>query len=293
MASRFTALLLSGFLRLIGFLPFLALKGLSRLIFFFLYYFPGYRKETVWLNLLYTLNDMKGKDLEKIRKQFYLHFSELILEVIKGLFISQAKMDNRVTLTPESRELLNHYHQNGRNIVMLMGHFGNWEWASMMAKVYCPLPYFSFYAPLSNPFADRYITEKRTRWGARFLTPKEFLPGLEAMQSQQCQVGLVADQSPTGRKNVYTTRFLGMDTNFFTGPERISRALDAAVIHVRLIKNGFARYTIQMELITDHMADLQENELTEMYARHLEKDILQHPEWWIWSHRRWKGQIPY
>jgi KDO2-lipid IV(A) lauroyltransferase len=293
MASRITAWLLSGFLWLIGLLPFFILKGLSRVIFFFLYHFPGYRKETVWLNLLHTLNDVRGRDLENIRKKFYLHLSELILEVIKGFFISRAEMDSRVTLTPDSRALLNHYEQNGRNIVMLMGHYGNWEWASMMAKVYCPLPYFSFYTPLSNPYIDKFITRKRTRWGARFLTPKEYLSGLEAMKSRQCQVGLVADQSPTGRKNVYTTRFLGMDTQFFTGPERISKALDAVVIYVRLIKNGFGRYTIQMELITDHIADLEENELMEMYARYLERDILRYPEWWIWSHRRWKGQIPY
>jgi KDO2-lipid IV(A) lauroyltransferase len=243
--------------------------------------------------MLYALNDLPGKILYASRRKFYWHLSELILEVIKGMYLTKKEMHERMTLTEDSRILLKNYQSDQKNIVMLMGHYGNWEWASMMALQYCPLPYFSFYAPLSNPYLDEYIKEKRTRWGAVFLPPKSLSIGLEQMKGNTCQIGLVADQSPTGRKNIIQTRFLGLDTSFFTGPETISKSLNAAVIYVSLQKTGFGRYTIQMIPICDNASDMGENEIIQSYAGHLEKDILQHPEWWIWSHKRWKGQIPY
>jgi Kdo2-lipid IVA lauroyltransferase/acyltransferase len=291
--GKLSSLLIIGVLRIIGLMPFFLLQCLSYIIFFILYYFPGYRKDVVWINMLYALNDLPGKILYASRRKFYWHLSELILEVIKGMYLTKKEMHERMTLTEDSRILLKNYQSDQKNIVMLMGHYGNWEWASMMALQYCPLPYFSFYAPLSNPYLDEYIKEKRTRWGAVFLPPKSLSIGLEQMKGNTCQIGLVADQSPTGRKNIIQTRFLGLDTSFFTGPETISKSLNAAVIYVSLQKTGFGRYTIQMIPICDNASDMGENEIIQSYAGHLEKDILQHPEWWIWSHKRWKGQIPY
>lgn len=293
MTGKLSSLLIIGILRFIGLLPFFILKYLSLILYFLLYYVTGYRKDVVWINMLYALNDLPGKDLYASRRKFYRHLSELILEVIKGMYLTKIEMHQRVSLTEDSRLLLEQCQLQHKNIVMLMGHYGNWEWASMMALQYCPLPYFSFYAPLSNTHLDDYIKAKRTRWGAVFLQPKALSTGLEQMKQATCQVGLVADQSPTGRKNVVITRFLGLDTAFFIGPETISKSLDATVIYVSLQKNGFGRYTIQMIPLCNNASELGEHKIIESYAHHLEKDILQHPEWWIWSHKRWKGQIPY
>jgi KDO2-lipid IV(A) lauroyltransferase len=86
--------------------------------------------------------------------------------------------------------------------------------------------------------------------------------------------------------------FLNQDTAVFKGTEIIARKLDYPVIYISIIREKRGQYRLCSELLAEHPKEFSENELTEMHTRRLEQDIINHPETWLWSHRRWKHKRP-
>lgn len=293
MFSKLLAAPLMGLLWLIGHLPWGVLKVLSRIVFVFLYYFPGYRRDVVTLNMIYAFPDKTGEELRMAEKNFYLHLSELVFEVIKGFFISPDEMKTRICLHPDAQKMIQKWEADKRNVVMLMGHYGNWEWANLYGGIITSLQSYGVYTPMSSKVWDAYFLEKRCRWNCRMLPPKAIKTGLGDVPEQGSLIGLVADQSPTGRKNTFSMRFLGLETAFFTGPDFLSKMLDADVIYVQMHKSGFGLYDMNFLHICDTSAVNSSDAVLPAYTRLLETDIHTHPEWWIWTHKRWKGLIKY
>jgi KDO2-lipid IV(A) lauroyltransferase len=102
----------------------------------------------------------------------------------------------------------------------------------------------------------------------------------------------ISDQIPSIDDIKYWTKFLNQDTAVFTGAGKIAAKYDMAVVffHIQKVKRGY--YNLNIELLNEHTAGLSENEITEVHVRHLEKIIIDNPEYWIWSHRRWKHKKP-
>jgi Kdo2-lipid IVA lauroyltransferase/acyltransferase len=295
MIARLLSWPFMGILWLIGQLPWPALKILSRIIFVLVYYFPGYRKDIVTLHLIYALPDVTGEELHRIKKAFYLHFSELIVEIIKGFFMSQEAMKRQIHFHPDAEAMIRRWEAGQRHVVMLMGHYGNWEWANLYGSIITSLPSYGVYSPMSSKVWNDYFLEKRCRWNSIMLPPKSIKEGIQAAEQRNAGslIGLVADQSPTGRKNTFQTRFLGLDTSFFTGPEFLSRQLGADVVYVSMKKLALGRYEISFIHIADTALPDTSDDILPAYVKLLETDIHAHPEWWIWTHKRWKDLIKY
>lgn len=273
--------------------PFSVLRVFSKGIYFFMYKIFNYRRDVVNLNLIYALPDVKSEDLEQIEKDFYRHLSELIIEIIKGLFIPLNLLLQRITFTEETLQLIDRLNKTKSHAILMLGHYGNWEWPLMIIQNYTHMKPFSFYAPMSFKAMDDFIKERRERFGATMLDATKTQTVLETLKAQPSIIAIVGDQSPTGRSRVHETRFLSLDTKFFNGGEKLARNLDAVVLYVHLKKTGFAQYVIDLEVITEYPAELPEGEITEKYIRILESEIRQKPSNWVWSHKRWKGSIPY
>ncbi len=274
-------------------LPCWALQKVSLLIRFFLYHILHYRKDVIRLNLSYALPYLEQEEYRKVEKNFYTHLSELIVEVIKGLFIPIQELMSRITLTEESKALLNRFTQENRHVVLMLGHYGNWEWPLLIMQQYTSLRHFALYSPLSSKPLDEFIKKRRERFGAVMLDATKARNLMSTLRAQPSVLAVVGDQSPTGRAKVHQTNFLSLDTNFFTGGEKIAQKLQAAVVYVHLKKIDFARYEIHLVLISEQADREQEGQITEQYVRILEEKILQQPEFWLWSHKRWKNILPY
>lgn len=274
-------------------LPFPVLERLGKALYWFLYKVVGYRKSVVLLNLNHAFPDWRNQTFYQTERRYYRYLSELILEVIKGFYMPLNQLLKRVSVDKDAQILISEMYSRHQQVVLMLGHYGNWEWPLLMIQKYTKYKPFALYMPLSNPYLDRYFKRKRQRFGATMLSVSEPRQIYAKLKDQPSILALVGDQSPTGRNRALPVSFLSMQTNFFLGGEKLAKRLDAAVLYVQMQRKGLGQYRISLKVITETPLQEAKGEITRKYASLLESDIKNKPEYWIWSHKRWKGQINY
>lgn len=277
------------FLYAFSLLPLRLLYLLSDVLYLFVYRVFGYRKKVVLQNLRRSFPDKTADDIDGICRGFYHHLCDLIFETIKLLTISRSTLKNHIQC--EDSSLLERYLEEKQSVILVLGHLGNWEMVGAFSNLR-PIPMvYGIYHPLENRHFDRLMIRMRTRLGSGVYPMKQAYTGMLKNRDQVTATGFIADQTP-GPGNAHWMTFLNQDTAVFRGTEVIARKFDYPVIYVAAIREKRGLYNIQLELLTEHPKSLAEGELTEMHTRRLERDIIQYPETWLWSHRRWKHKRP-
>jgi KDO2-lipid IV(A) lauroyltransferase len=272
-------------LYLLSWLPMGLLHLISGLMYGLVYHVFKYRKQVVLENLQNAFPDKSAEEIDQVCKQFYRYFCDLSLETIKFLTISPGALKKRVSC--DNIELLEAFKQKGQSIILVLGHLGNWEWAGGYLGLQNIPKIHAIYHPLANPKFDQLMRHMRTRLGAEVYPMKGALRGMLKNKKKVTATAFISDQAP-GRENAHWMPFLNQKTAVFQGTEIIARKLDYPVVYVSVLRQKRGYYKLHCELLTEHPQSLKENELTEMHNRRLEKDILQQPETWLWTHRRWK-----
>ncbi|MCJ7448552.1 MAG: lysophospholipid acyltransferase family protein [Bacteroidales bacterium] len=272
---------------IITLLPLKILYLISDLLFLILYYFPSYRRKVVATNLRNSFPEKNAGDLAVIEKKFYRHLADLMIETLKLTHLSLSHLTASVKFT--NPELINRLFSEGRDIVVVAGHYNNWEWTICFPS-YTKYQAFLIYKPLQNKRFDRFMNGLRSKTGAH-LTPMSKIVR-EIIISRQNNVrsifAFIADQTPPKRDIQFWMNFLNQETPVYLGAEKIAAKYDMAVVFINIqkIKRGY--YSLTCELLFEHTADLPENLITETHVRRLEEIIREKPEYWLWSHRRWK-----
>ncbi len=280
------------FIYLLSLLPFPLFYGVCDLLFVVLYYVVGYRKGVTMQNLRNSFPDKSEKELRRICRSFYHYLCDLFLETFKTLTISRASMLKRCPLTPTAKALFDKYQDEGKSVVLVMGHFGNWEWAGNTFSLVCKQQLYVVYHPLANKYFNDLIYKMRTRFGTKLIDMKETFRDMVKNRSIVSATAFIADQTPHAPGNAYWTRFLNQETPVFWGTEKIAKKMDFPVVYVTVkrIKQGY--YEIHAETLVEHPKDTVDGEISELHTRKLEKDIIEQPEIWLWTHRRWKHKKP-
>lgn len=264
---------------------------LSDFFCFILYRVIGYRKEVVRKNLKNSFPNKSQKELAEIEKKFYSHLADVFLETIKYRNISQKEISKRCTI--KNPDTLKHYAQQKKSIICLEAHYANWEWTTYINEIISHR-ILSVYKPLHNEIMDRFMKKTRERFGAIAVPKNHILRVLTRRQKagKLSAIGLVSDQMPDINKQTYWRDFLNQDTPVFMGAEKLAKAFDIPVIllHIRKLKRGY--YEIEFVPIADNPKDLKTFELTDRYIQKTEQMIAEAPEYWIWSHKRWKWKRP-
>jgi len=272
-------------------LPLSVLYFFSDILFLILYYVASYRRKVVVQNLQNAFPEKSGQEIRAIEKKFYRHLADIFIETFKLTNMSMNQLAKRMKLT--NPEILSRLHKEGRDILAVIGHYNNWEWLQSI-NYYCEYQTVSIYKPLQDKHFDRFMLRIREKWGM-ILTPMSSIvreiirlrnEGVRALYS------FISDQAPTKKDIRYWTNFLNQDTAVYTGVEKVARKYDMAVIffNVQRVKRGY--YEVTTEMLFEHTAGLPENVITEGHIRKLEEIIREKPEYWIWSHRRWKHKKP-
>jgi KDO2-lipid IV(A) lauroyltransferase len=191
------------------------------------------------------------------------------------------------TFSTEAKVLFDDYYNQKKSIIVVMGHFGNWEWAGLSFPLICKQQLQVIYHPLSNKYFNEMVIHIRTRFGTKLISmPDTFKEMVRSRKSVTATV-FIADQTPSP-DNAYWTTFLNQQTAVFRGTETIAKKINYPVVFasVRRVKRG--RYEIVAETLFEQPAQTTDGEITEAHTRELEKEILKLPEIWLWSHRRWK-----
>lgn len=274
-------------LYLISLLPFPLFYKLSDVICFLIYNVIGYRKKVVFENLKNSFPEKSNKELKHIEKQFYHYLCDLFLETLKTLTISKEEAIKRCRFSEQTLKILNDLSENKQSCILVMGHYGNWEWAGNSFSLQCKQQLYVIYHPLSNKNFDKLMYDMRTQFGTKLYAMKDTMREMIRNRNEINATAFIADQTPAP-EHAYWTTFLNQDTPVFWGTEKIAQKLNYPVIYITIKKVKRGYYIIDSEVLVAEPKNTKEGEISEMHTRKLEKDIISQPEIWLWSHRRWK-----
>lgn len=289
MWSKIQYALIYSWVKVHAMLPMQVLYLLSDFLYIIIYKVAGYRLKVVRRNMEASFPDMPEVQLRRMEREFYRHFSDYIVETIKLAHISLEELQRRAFL--RNPEVVDRLMNEGHScFILLMGHFGNWEWFSGSSSRFEDSRIYQIYRPLSNKAFDRLFIGLRTHFGSYGIKKNDTIRDIIQLKKDQTRsvVIFLADQTPSGANLHYWTTFLNQESAILTGPERIARKLDLPVIFLdtKKVKRGY--YTVDMKLITKIPKETPEFWITEQYARLMETCILRNPACWLWTHKRWK-----
>lgn len=281
--------LLYPLIRLFSLLPLGVLYFISDyLVYPVLYGVLGYRKKVVQENMRKVFPDKTEAERQAIERKFYHYLSDLFMETIKGFSLSYEELDKRITITnPDSFKKI--YREND-GIVLTLGHVGNYEWLAQYLPQAMDITIAAPYRKFTNPYFDKAFKASRERGGGILFhtqNTREFI----RTQKNKYVLALANDQSAPAEKS-YWVRFLNQDTSFFEGTEKMARQLKFAVVFVNIRVPERGKYTLTFQPITEDPVKEPLGAILGEHARLLEENIYQAPEYWLWSHKRWKHKKP-
>ncbi len=275
------------FLKALSYLPFLVLYLLSDIFYVLVFYVIGYRKKVVFQNLKNAFPEKSEKEINEISRKYYRHFCDITVETLKMHRLPIEQMRKHVAF--KNPEVLNRYFHENKGIIVLCAHYNNWEWNSSVQSI-LDHSLLMVYSPMkSNPYMEKYMVGMREQYGAKG-TPMNLAPraGLSINSGPDYNLlWLAADQTPPSGAQYWTT-FLNQETPFFSGPQKIASKTDSPVFyhHIHKVKRG--QYLVEFIEINSNPKNDGKHGVLLDYVDIIEQVIKGQPEYWLWSHRRWK-----
>lgn len=271
-------------------LPYFILYRISDLLCFILKNIFRYRKRIIKGNIIRSFPEKNVDEINDIYNKFYTHFCDLIIENLKGFTIKKNQISKRLTMS--NPELVNNYIKEGKNVILVGGHYNNWEITAQACPLYLNHQLFAIYKPLKSSFYDKKMRSTRGKYGLNLIPMKLTKKYFELESESPKAIIFGSDQSPSNVKNAYWTTFLNQYTGFLFGAEKYAKDYDFPVIyvHIEKIKRGY--YTVHFELITDQPKNEEHGFIITDFAKKLESNINDNPPYWLWSHHRWKRAKP-
>ena len=274
---------------LFSLLPFRVHYWISDLLYVFIYRMASYRVKVVRHNLSTSFPEKTPEELRQIERDYYRWFCDYIVETVKMFSVKEKTM--RLRMKVEGIEQAADDCRRGRSVSLFVGHYCNWEWLSTMV-FYFPKDTVcaQLYHPIENKVLDRLFLYSRSRFGAHTINMMDAFKLLAgwSKQNKVTVTGYISDQVPGYSSMHYWPWFLNHDTPAYTGAERISRILDTTCYYLDIYRPRRGYYVVKFVKMCDKTKDIPKFGLTEMYYRMLENSIKRNPEYWLWSHNRWK-----
>ena len=274
-----------GLLYAFSLLPLRILYIISDLVYFLLFYVLGYRKKVAMSNLLQAFPEKTGEERKKIAKKFYRNFTDNFIEVIKLVSASPAFLQKHFT---GDYSIPNKVYDEGKRCQLLLAHNFNWELACVAMPLSFKHLFLVVYMPITNKAVDKIFMKVRSKTGAALVPATDMRNAIIPYRNKKYMLGLVADQNPGHPGNAYWFNFFGKPTPFVKAPESGARRSNTPVIYCKFIKPRRGYYQVVFEMGEVNPSSTTEGELTKKYVDYLSGFIRDHPELWLWSHRRWK-----
>ena len=265
---------------------------LADIVYLIIYYLVGYRTKVVRRNLAASFPEKTEKNRKAIERRYYRYLADIAVEFVHNLFATPDSIKRRYRFT--NRQLVDRYYENGQTVVLLSAHYGNWEY--MVSSLNMQLLHHGIGVgkPLNDKITGPFIAKKRIRYGTEVVDQRDVRQVVEFYHRHRvpCALMMLGDQSPSNPEKSYWTTFLNQDTAFLYGAEHFARQYNYPVIYytVRRVRRG--RYEVTFSHFCDKPQEVPQYSIVEKYARTLERQIQEQPEYWLWSHRRWKLKRP-
>lgn len=249
-----------------------------------------YRKKVIEQNINRSFPNASEKEKKRIRRNFYRHLTQLLAESVKGLAISENELKRRITV--KNPEIMDELFNANKNVLLVSGHYNNWEWVILSQALLFKHKALGIGMPMTSKFWDKKVNQRRSRFGMKVVHSKNYKEALRENPEELKSVLVLSDQSPGNSLKSYWTTFLNQETAVLFGAELMAHQLDYAVVFYVLHKVKRGKYEMELKLITDTPSEKPWGEITEAHTRLLEQEIIAQPEFWLWSHKRWKREIP-
>ncbi len=274
------------FLKILAKLPLGIIYAISGFIYMILVYGVGYRRKVVIKNLSDAFPGKSKTEIHLTAKKFYRHFCDLTLETIKLNSISKTDLARRMQI--ENADVIENYTKAGRSVTVLTMHYNNWEWATFFPSFFKSKT-LAVYKPLHNQRFDEYMNKNRSRFGAELVKNNQILRRVLTAEKEHKPViiWLAGDQTPPWFHDDWYM-FMKQEAIFYKGPAFIAKRFNTPVIFQTIEKTKRGYYKARLELLIEYPAAMEENEIIKTYIKKMEQVIEKKPEYYLWSHKRWK-----
>lgn len=276
---------------LLSLLPLCVLYVLSDLFFFPVYYCVRYRRKVVRDNLLKSFPEKPLDEIVRIEKKFYHFLCDCFFETIKLASVSPRQMKKRMVF--HGIDLIEEASRKAENkqVFVFLGHYGNWEWiASLPYWVSQDILCAQIYHPLYNKAMDRFFLRLRNHFGGECIPMKSTLRRIIEIKrkKQPVVIGFISDQLPKWESIHFFVPFLHCDTAVFTGAEQIGRQVKAAYFFADISRPRRGYYECTFRPMEYPETPVTDYDMTAMFMQRLERMICDNPQYWLWTHKRWK-----
>ncbi|KRD12457.1 lipid A biosynthesis acyltransferase [Flavobacterium sp. Root901] len=275
---------------LISILPFRLFYLFSDFVYFLVYRVIAYRKKVVRENLALTFPHLSKAERKEIEKKFYHHMCDMFLEMIKTMSITPEEMEKRFHVT--NIELVQDYAKQGKSVILFASHYASYEWLlTINPKI--GFQGIAVYKKIANPYFDKLIRKIRSKYNTELVETRKAIPTMAQNQrdGKLSMYGLASDQSPKLDRIFHSMKFMGIEVPVHTGAEMLAKKYNLSVIMVKVKKVARGYYEATFLPIADNPNDYKNFDITEKYLKEVEKQILEAPEFYLWTHKRWKHRV--
>jgi Kdo2-lipid IVA lauroyltransferase/acyltransferase len=285
--QRFVYFLLYPVMWLTSILPMWWLYFSSTILYLIVYYIVGYRKKVVKDNLRLVFPEKSTAEINSIAKKFFRHLCDIIFETLKNLTIPEKELTKRFQF--ENLEVLDRLYEKDKSILLMCGHYGSWEWIGILDRQN-PYDGFAVYKKLDNPYFDNLVRKSRGRFGPTIVSNTKIAPALyrNYKDGHKSMTLILSDQTPKLGAFKQRDSFMGVDVPVFTGTEELAKKLDFSTLYlkVRKVKRGY--YSASFVVLAENPKEYEDFQITRFFLDEIEKQIHDAPEYYLWSHKRWK-----
>lgn len=271
-------------------IPLRILYAIFYLFYLLITYVFKYRKEVTIQNLKYSFPEKSEKEIFTLYKQYQRHLTHIAAEMLKMLSLSRKQLAKRYYCA--NPELVNNFCKNGKSVILVSSHYNNWEWMVLALDSMFDQHGIGVGKANSNKDFEKLINIARTRYGTEVVFADHVRDTFEhyIAENKPCAYMMLSDQSPNNLKKAFYTNFLNQDSAMIYGAEYFAKKYDFPVFYYQVIKDKPGYYHVELELISETPQHTEYGEITVKYVQLLEKTIQNKPQYWLWSHKRWKNR---
>lgn len=277
---------------LISKMPFPIFYFISDIFYVLLYKVVGYRKKTVRENIRMTMPHLSEQEIRIVEKESFRHLCDIFLEMIKTFTISEAELKKRFTFT--NLDTVLEVEKQGKSVMLFCAHYANWEWIIILDR-FIQFQGYAVYKRIANPYFDKLIKKIRSRFNTVLVEMKETIKVIRQNEVNKNHgvYAFISDQSPMVSKANCWQDFMGIEVPVFTGGEALCKKFDMVPMYLKVeyVKRGHYKTTfVPLLKEGEALEDVPNYELTHRFLGELEKQIMEAPSYYFWTHKRWKHQ---
>ncbi|MGB1205509.1 MAG: lysophospholipid acyltransferase family protein [Chitinophagales bacterium] len=267
-------------------IPFALVYRISDMLSWLFFYVIKYRKKVVFANLRASFPTKSEAEITAIARKFYTNLSDILLESFKAFTMSKADFLERYKIL--NPEVSQHYFEKNQGVIVAGGHYTNWEWLAICSPLQVVQSMIGFYKPLANTRINDFVAQSRSQFGMGLASIYETNKTFQTFMPKAHVFVMIGDQSPSNVTKSYWIKFLNQDTACLHGIEQQARTYNCPIVYFDAQRTKRGYYEMTLIPIIEKPLELADGEITAKYMRKLEQIILEKPENWLWSHKRWK-----